>query len=83
MEAFYVNFSSRSRVYGIVTNNRKAIARKKARMKRLAFALGIVLATGIPFMGMDGRRFDQKLSKDQRIVHVLNRRTRVLRGPGR
>jgi len=44
-------------------------------MKRLAFALVIVLATGVPFLGMDGRRFDQKLSKDQRIVHVLNRLT--------
>jgi uncharacterized protein (DUF1800 family) len=44
-------------------------------MKRLAFALGIVLATGVPFMGKDGRRFEQKLSKDQQIVHVLNRLT--------
>jgi uncharacterized protein (DUF1800 family) len=44
-------------------------------MKRLALALGIVLATGVSFMGMDGRRFDQKLSKDQQIVHVLNRLT--------
>src|SRR5215510_9431087 len=44
-------------------------------MKRLVFALGIVLATGVPFMGKDGRRFDQKLSKDQQVVHVLNRLT--------
>ena len=48
---------------------------KEGPMKRLALVLGIVLATGVPFMGMDGRRFDQKLPKDQQIVHVLNRLT--------
>ena len=45
-------------------------------MKRLPFALGVVtLATAVPFLGIAGSRFDQKLSKDQRIVHALNRLT--------
>jgi uncharacterized protein (DUF1800 family) len=45
-------------------------------MKRLAFALGVFsLATAIPFYGNAGGRFDQKLSKDQRIVHALSRLT--------
>src|SRR5262245_14068545 len=45
-------------------------------MKRLAFALGVFsLAAAIPFYGIAGGRFDQKLSKDQRIVHALSRLT--------
>ena len=46
-------------------------------MNRLmAFALGVFcLATAVQFHGVPADRFDQKLSKDQRIVHALNRLT--------
>src|SRR5215471_16009021 len=44
-------------------------------MKRFPFALGLMLATAVPFLGITVSRFDQKLSKDQRIVHALNRLT--------
>ena len=45
-------------------------------MNRLEFALGVFcLATAVPVHGIAADRFDQKLSKDQRIVHALNRLT--------
>src|SRR5262245_10510403 len=45
-------------------------------MNRVLFALGIVtLATAVPFLGIAAGRFDQKISKDQQIVHALNRLT--------
>src|SRR5262245_3276621 len=45
-------------------------------MKRLPSVLGVlVLAAAVPFLGIAGGRFDQKLSKEQRIVHALNRLT--------
>jgi uncharacterized protein (DUF1800 family) len=45
-------------------------------MKRLAFVLGLAtLAIAVPFLATAAGRFDQKLSKDQRIVHALNRLT--------
>src|SRR5262245_34043156 len=45
-------------------------------MKRLPFAVGVVaLGVAVPFLGMAGNRFDQKLSKDLRIIHALNRLT--------
>ena len=45
-------------------------------MKRLAFVLGVFsLASAVPFHGIAGDGFDQKLNKDQRIVHALSRLT--------
>ncbi len=45
-------------------------------MKRLAFVLGVFsLASAVPFLGIAGIGFDQKLNKDQRIVHALSRLT--------
>lgn len=44
-------------------------------MKRFPFAFGLLLATAIPFLGIAGSQFDQKLSKDQQIIHALNRLT--------
>jgi uncharacterized protein (DUF1800 family) len=46
-------------------------------MTRLGYALGIaaVLLAGLPFPGHSAGRFDQKLSADKQIIHVLNRLT--------
>jgi hypothetical protein len=44
-------------------------------MKRLAFVFVAVTTMAVPFLGIAGGRFDPKLSKDQRIVHALNRLT--------
>jgi uncharacterized protein (DUF1800 family) len=45
-------------------------------MKRPAFALVVFMSVAaVPIQGIAADRFDQKLSKDQRIVHALNRLT--------
>jgi uncharacterized protein (DUF1800 family) len=46
-------------------------------MKGLGHALGIavVLLAGLPFPGRSAGRFDQRLSADRQIIHVLNRLT--------
>src|SRR5690349_20231668 len=46
-------------------------------MKRLPSAVGVfALGIAVPFLGMAAaNRFDQKLSKDLRVIHALNRLT--------
>jgi uncharacterized protein (DUF1800 family) len=45
-------------------------------MKRLAFAFVVLtLVAAVPLQGIAPDQLDQKLSKDQRIVHALNRLT--------
>src|SRR5262245_28238012 len=45
-------------------------------MKRPTFALVVLtLVAGVPIQGIAADRSDQKLSKNQRIVHALNRLT--------
>jgi uncharacterized protein (DUF1800 family) len=45
-------------------------------MTPLAFALGVLtFVVAVPLQGIAADRFDQKLSKDQQILHALNRLT--------
>src|SRR5262249_44926117 len=75
-QLFSVNFSDGYGVYPRVSDNLNPPREGRPPMKRLAFSLGLMtLATVAPILGMAVNPFGQKLSKDQKIVHAVNRLT--------